>query len=330
MQFKSTATVDDLRTKMKPVAGLVTFALLASTPGIAEAQYYAQPSVRQKERALPVANFRPLSAAQVEPVLVVEQDYEPTPAIWKLADNDTTIYLFGTFHILPRSFRWRSPALEQAIVDADELVLETSNADSEAVIGEVLLSIIGGMDERTPTSERLSPDGARKWARLAQISGMPLEKFDRLPPMIALLAAGVSMSLQQGSTSENGVETVLEAEFADAGKPIGSIENAADVVASLLGIDEKILLADIEGDLARWDGKDASGFVTGTANARKRQIGGDCRGPATFRKRARLGEGLAACRGSDRLPGFGIGPRAAQGASGRPQSSLGILARGST
>ena len=54
--------------------------------------------------------------------LTVTQDYEPSPAIWKLADEDTTIYLFGTFHLLPDGFLWRSPELDGVVEEADELV----------------------------------------------------------------------------------------------------------------------------------------------------------------------------------------------------------------
>lgn len=47
----------------------------------------------------------------------------PRPALWKLADADTTIYLFGTIHILPKDLPWRTPVLEHAIAASDELVL---------------------------------------------------------------------------------------------------------------------------------------------------------------------------------------------------------------
>src|ERR1700709_809468 len=35
------------------------------------------------------------------------------PAMWKLSDRDTTIYLFGTFHLLPQGQNWRTPAFDK-------------------------------------------------------------------------------------------------------------------------------------------------------------------------------------------------------------------------
>ena len=49
----------------------------------------------------------PLAAQDAPAALPADliQDYEPAPAMWRLADADTTIYLLGTIHLLPEGFR---------------------------------------------------------------------------------------------------------------------------------------------------------------------------------------------------------------------------------
>ena len=70
------------------------------------------------------------------------QDYEPSPALWRLADEDTTIYMFGTIHVLPQGFRWRSAQFDAVLAEADTLVLETSDyAEVEGAI-DLDLSLI--------------------------------------------------------------------------------------------------------------------------------------------------------------------------------------------
>src|SRR5512145_656879 len=44
------------------------------------------------------------------------------PALWKVADADTTIYLFGTMHILPDKANWRTEPVAEAISNSDTLV----------------------------------------------------------------------------------------------------------------------------------------------------------------------------------------------------------------
>ena len=191
------------------------------------------------------------------------QDYDPKPAIWKLADEDTTIYLFGTFHVLPDGFRWRSARFDSILEDADELVIETSDADSEAGSQALMVRVLSEMKDRVPTSQRLSSEAGEKWLALAKLTDMPPAIFDRMPPMLAIMAAGVGQLDIMGLDSENGVETILQSEFAKAGKPIGSIEDSNDVLTNILAIDEELLLAELETDLVAWNGEDVESFFLG-------------------------------------------------------------------
>ena len=56
-----------------------------------------------------------------------------SPALWKVADADTTIYLFGTIHLLPSGTKWRSPLFDQAASSADTLIVEPERRRFELV-----------------------------------------------------------------------------------------------------------------------------------------------------------------------------------------------------
>ncbi|QZD95483.1 TraB/GumN family protein [Qipengyuania gelatinilytica] len=193
----------------------------------------------------------PYTLRKPDPVV---QDYEPAPAIWLLEDEDTKIYMFGTIHVLPEGFKWRNGVFDRIVGEVDELVVETSDADSDAGMQTFFAELMADADTRTPTSQRLTPESGEKWLKLGQLAGIPQEQFDLTPPLLAMFGAGLEMMEAQGSEHEYGVETVLEAEFAAAGKPIGSIEDSLDVLRSLLAIDEDLLIKELEEDLAAWDG----------------------------------------------------------------------------
>ncbi len=187
----------------------------------------------------------------------IEQNYQPDPAIWLLADEDTQIYLLGTIHILPEGFRWRSERIDAIVAEADELIIEATDeelADSDA-LGDLVSSIV----KRRPTSERLSPENGWKWLALGESLGIDPIVFDHTPPVMAVLGLGALASEEQSSatvaTREFGVETVLEAVFRDAGKPVGSIENGLEVFTTLLAIDEAVLLKELDRQLSAWNGK---------------------------------------------------------------------------
>ena len=199
-------------------------------------------------------------AAIESPPERIVQDYEPTPAIWKLADEDTTIYLFGTFHVLPEGFRWRSAQFDRIVEMADELIVETSDEDLDKDETLLVAKIFSGFATREPMSKKIAPDLVTKWGKLAEFSDMPVALMDRFPPILTLMQLAIAQLDEAGSSSDHGVETVLEAEFATAGKPVGSIEDGTEVFDALLGIDEDLLIPELETALREWDGESLTTF----------------------------------------------------------------------
>ncbi|WP_161981488.1 TraB/GumN family protein [Aurantiacibacter suaedae] len=191
----------------------------------------------------------------------LEQDYAPAPAIWRVADEDTTIYLFGTIHLLPPGFRWRSPPFDAIVDEADELVLESSSEDAMTSLAayESKYGKIG--EARAPTSQQLAPAVRGKWRALIESSGAWFDEVDVLPLPLMAMGLGYTTGGEPGlSRPELGVESVLEAEFMAAGKPVGSIEDHGAVLLSLMRIDERALIGELEADLAHWNGKSPKNY----------------------------------------------------------------------
>lgn len=195
------------------------------------------------------------------------QDYEPAPALWRLADEDTTIYLLGTVHMLPEGFRWRNPQLDAVIDEVDALVLESSDADAAASMDHVGEKLAGLMAARTPTSQQLGPEARAKWRRLVELSGQPFDYVDHMPLMIAMMGFGVTGMDMGLSSYEHGVETTLERIFDETGRPVLSIEDTGRVMMSLYRISDDLVLPDLERDLLGWDGRSAEAFFGELAEA---------------------------------------------------------------
>lgn len=196
---------------------------------------------------------------EVPPIEIV-QDYEIKPALWKLSDEDTTIHLFGTIHLLPEQFRWRNEQFDAIAASADELVVESTDADMDADMGDILPALVLSFMMRVPTSEQLSPESAKKWRKVIDHAGQPFDEIDSMPVLFALMGLGLSQVEDMGSAGEYGVETILEAEFAARERPAFSIESSADVMNALLDIDEDLAVASLETTLVEWDGSDIDRF----------------------------------------------------------------------
>jgi uncharacterized protein YbaP (TraB family) len=203
------------------------------------------------------------AAAQEEDPYAFTQNYDPAPAIWELSDEDTTIYMLGTIHLLPEGFRWRSPQLDTIIDEADVLVVETSDADSEGALEAMNPKILNVLVNRTPTSQQLSPQARPRWRELVAMTGMPFDYVDSIPVMVALLGFGQASLEGDPSSYEYGVETVLEREFAESGRPIESIEDFGRVMYGLFRVDDTEVVEELDAQLRGWDGKSLDDLYTG-------------------------------------------------------------------
>jgi uncharacterized protein YbaP (TraB family) len=163
---------------------------------------------------------------------------EPSPAIFLLSDADTKIYMFGTVHVLPPGFKWRSPAVERIIAEADELIVETYEEPGREEYADAHRSM--QLAKPSPILFRVPPEHRKRLKAAIQASGIPIKYYDSMQTWAAAMMLGMSQLLESyGADSSDdvpGVEDVLEKLFRDAGKPIGSVEHPGLVVDSLNAI----------------------------------------------------------------------------------------------
>jgi uncharacterized protein len=167
---------------------------------------------------------------------------EPRPALWLLADEDTKIYMFGTIHVLPPGFRWRSAALDKAVGEAAELVVETYEAPGAETESDGLDGFFAR--NAPPILERV-PKKKRKTLKAAiDASGVPLPVFDKMHSWAAAMTLGIAQMLSEYGVEDPGqapgVEDVLEETFRSAGKPILSVEDGDAVLASMSALPETV------------------------------------------------------------------------------------------
>jgi uncharacterized protein YbaP (TraB family) len=201
------------------------------------------------------------AAPTARPITPVRQDYEPRPAMWRLSDADTSITIFGTFHILPEGFRWRTPLFDQVVAEVDEVVFE-SRDDEEANAGEAaesaeelrFLELKMRYRPSQPLSERISERNRPKLKRMLQLAGIEAAMVDYAPPLITMFAIADATAEAEGSLRDFGVETVIEAEFKASGRPVSAIEDPIQVLENLLALDESKVIAMLDEGFDEWDG----------------------------------------------------------------------------
>lgn len=144
------------------------------------------------------------------------------PALWVIKDKDSTIYLFGTIHVLKPATQWRSPKITKAFGAAEDVVTEIVEPDDPAVARGLMLRY--GIDRATPLSAKLKPETYAKLQVATKAMGYPPQAMDPMRPWMAAITVSLTPLLQAGYDPESGVEKKLTAEAKAAGKPIVGFE----------------------------------------------------------------------------------------------------------
>jgi uncharacterized protein YbaP (TraB family) len=164
------------------------------------------------------------------------------PALWKVANGNTTIYLFGTIHALPEGYQWRGPVLEKAFASADTLVIETLiDKDPTAIV-----KLFPAPNPALPPILDRVPEKSRKpLADLMVKAGLTPTQLDRMPTWQAAFMMMGAMMRDLGVDRGAGVEQSLDTSFAKGTKKIEGLETTSQQLgyfATLSEADQRELL----------------------------------------------------------------------------------------
>jgi uncharacterized protein YbaP (TraB family) len=181
-------------------------ALLALTPLPACAQAPTQPAPQ------------PTKAAAATPG-------DADPALWVVKDEDTTVYLFGTIHLLKPGLSWFDEAVKAAFDKSDTLVTEIVAPDDAAM--KALVARVGAAaPDAPPLSQRIPADKRAAYDAALKKLGVPAAAFDRLKPWLAAVTVSMAPLQSMGYDGANGPEQVLEAAAKAQGKKELGLETA--------------------------------------------------------------------------------------------------------
>ncbi|MET0370215.1 MAG: TraB/GumN family protein [Sphingobium sp.] len=145
------------------------------------------------------------------------------PALWEVKRGELNGWLFGTIHVLPKATAWRTPAIAQAMDQADALVIEAADIqDEQKTLGifERMARSPGlpPLDARVPVNERDVLD------KVASEGGTSAQMLSGYESWAAAMLLSAAMQQKLAISQEDGVEPALIATFKKARKPIGGLE----------------------------------------------------------------------------------------------------------
>lgn len=177
------------------------------------------------------------------------------PAIWTIAKPaGGTITLFGSVHLLPPGLVWRTKAFDEALARADVVVFEIPLAEMNELALQQYLAQNMMNPPGVTLSTLLTADEKARVEAAAKSVGASFAALEPFRPWMAALQISVAAVLKLGYDPNSGVDKLVEADAAKAGKALDYFETAReqlDMFITLPPEQEKAFLVSGATDMAK-------------------------------------------------------------------------------
>lgn len=211
------------------LAALAASAALAAAPGVAHAEAPGSVSAAPIPRAEGAG-----------------------PPLWVVRDADSTVYLFGTVHVLRPGTAWGSDKVDAAFASASDIWVEIADQDDQAVVMPVIQQ--HGVDPSRPLSSILSAADFAAFDKVAQANGASGAALDAYRPWLAAFMISMSGPTNAGYRSEAGVDKTLMDRARAQGKALHGFETADIQVRLIAGMSEEAQVAYLNNYVRNADG----------------------------------------------------------------------------
>lgn len=194
-------------------------ALLAAG-ALAAAACSGDPEAAEANNAAAAGNAAPQTAQNLP---------DADPAMWVVRDEDTTIYMFGTIHVLDGRRDWFNDEVKAAFDASQELVVEvrlpTDQAQQQQMMAPLLMRYAIDPEQRKLSSVLTTEENAKLYRILAPL-GVPPNAFEAMEPWFVSLTLVQAVASRLNLDPEHGAEMVLF-KAADARRmPVHQLETA--------------------------------------------------------------------------------------------------------
>lgn len=172
------------------------------------------------------------------------------PALWKVTKGKTTVWLFGTIHMLQPGADWCNGPVAAAADSADEIVTEVLDPAGEETQAAVRRHAF------LPAGEHLAallpPDEKAALFALIEREHLPLALFDTVKPWYAAVVLSSVPLIRRGFGAHDGVEATLTARESPRHPHLVALETADQQLAILDGLPQAVQVAYLGDVLAQF------------------------------------------------------------------------------
>lgn len=175
----------------------------------------------------------------------------PEPPIWVVEDEDSTVYMVGTVHMMREGVDWESPELSAIFKDVDAVWLELPDFEPPENLGALIMQTALSPDR--PLSSLLNEEELAGLEAILAEHQVPIDSFDGLRPWFAYLQLSALMLTDAGFDPQGGIDVHIKGRADELGIPVNGFETFIEQFETLSGMPEDVQLDVLRETIGEYD-----------------------------------------------------------------------------
>ena len=141
-----------------------------------------------------------------------------TPALWRVHSGTSTVYLFGSLHILPPGYHWTTPEIESAMSASDLFIFEVPVDEAALKDQKAFIVEHGLLPPRQSLRGILTANEFQAYSAVLRRAGLKPEHFEHYRPWLAAVMVGLAYLHRDDLLTLKGADDDLIAYARDHGR----------------------------------------------------------------------------------------------------------------
>ncbi len=200
------------------------------------------------------------------------------PAIWKVSDHDSELYLFGTIHLLPEDLNWLKDDLRDILQQAGTVYFEVDTSEKARIDATVLSAQLGFRKDGLRLADGLDNYQLKLLDAVANNGNIPLASLDAMKPWLASEYLTFTAAENAGLSADLSADEALKSLAKRQQKNIIYLESVEDQIRATadlpVGLQLEVLTETMEdfSDLGRQLKRLAQGWSVGQTDFLTQQM----------------------------------------------------------
>lgn len=186
------------------------------------------------------------------------------PAIWKVSDKDSTLYLFGSVHFLPPDLDWQKRDFEAAFDSVGTVFFETPDDAKSQLSISILQRERGLYPAGDQLRAHLNSAQLNRLEATAHNVDIPIDALDRFKPWMVADMLVVASATKAGLDPKYSADEIIKAKARARQKHVRFLDEAETYIDAVSALPEWVQMQALDDALR---GSDKIAQEMGTINA---------------------------------------------------------------